>query len=126
MKLPLLKVNSTLIELQRLRRTRTEVNRNDPSTRSEDIINVLNRIVLSKRLEVVEVSSDMASHMRKAREAAFPNASLVIDRFHVVRLIMDAMQHARIDQRWKEIDKENEAIQKARRKGTRNKPLIQY
>ena len=93
-------------------------------TRSEDIINVLNRIALSKRLEVVEVSLDMASNMRKACEMAFPNATLVIDRFHVVRLVMDAMQHARIDQRWKEIDKENEAIQQARRRGTRYKPLI--
>jgi hypothetical protein len=50
-------------------------------TRSEDIINVLNRIALSKRLEVVEVSLDMASNMRKACEMAFPNATLVIDRF---------------------------------------------
>ena len=48
-------------------------------TRSEDIINVLNRIALSKRLEVVEVSLDMASNMRKACEMAFPNATLVID-----------------------------------------------
>ena len=32
-------------------------------TRSEDIINVLNRIALSKRLEVVEVSLDMAGQV---------------------------------------------------------------
>ena len=83
-------------------------------SRSEYIINVLNRNALSKGLEVVEVSLDMA----------LPNATLVIDRFHVVRLVMDAMQHARIVQRWKEIDKENEAIQRARSKGTRYKPLI--
>jgi transposase len=86
-------------------------------TRSEDIINVLNRIALSKRLEVVEVSLDMASNMRKACEIAFPNATLVIDRFHVVRLVMDAMQHARIDQRWKEIDRENKSILQARKAG---------
>lgn len=66
----------------------------------------------------------MVSNMRKACKAAFPNASLVIDRFHVVRLVMDAMRHARIDQCWKEIDKENEAIQQARSKGARYKPLI--
>ena len=56
--------------------------------------------------------------------AAFPNASLVIDRFRVVRLVMDAMQHVRIDQRWNEIDKENGAIQQARSKGARYRPLI--
>ena len=93
-------------------------------TRSEDISDVLNRIALSKRQEVVEVILYMASNMRKACEMAFSNASLVIDRFHVVRLVMDAMQHARIDQVWKEIDKENDAIQHARRRGTRYKPLI--
>ena len=58
-------------------------------TRSEDIIKVLNRIPLSKRKEVVEVSLDMASNMRNACEMAFPNVSLVVDRFHVVRLVMD-------------------------------------
>ena len=83
-------------------------------TRSEDIIKVLNRIPLSKRLNVKEVSLDMASNMRKACEMTFPKAILVIDRFHVVRLVMDAMQHIRIDQRWKEIYKENKAILNAR------------
>ena len=93
-------------------------------TRSEDIIKVLNRIPLSKRLNVKEVSLDMASNMRKACEMTFPKAILVIDRFHVVRLVMDAMQHIRIDQRWKEIDKENKAILNARSKGARYKPIL--
>ncbi|MDB4176989.1 hypothetical protein N9760_04030 [Schleiferiaceae bacterium] len=69
-------------------------------TRSEDSNNVLNRVALLKRLEIIEMSLDMASNMRKD--------SLVIDRFQVVRLVMDTMQHVRIDHCWKEIDKENE------------------
>jgi transposase len=93
-------------------------------TQSESILKVLNRIELTNRLSVKEVSLDMAPNMRNVCKMAFPNATLVTDRFHVVRLVMDAMQHVRIDQRWKEIDKENDAIKTARRKGTKYKPII--
>ena len=89
------------------------------STKSEDIVGVTERIPLSELQKVTEVSLDMASNMRKACARAFPHATLVTDRFHVVRLVMDAMQHVRIDQRWKEIDKENKAIKQARKKGAK-------
>jgi transposase len=94
------------------------------STRSEDIIKTLKRIPLSIRLKVTEVSLDMASNMSKACKEAFPNAILVKDRFHVVRLVTDALQHVRVDQRWKEIDKENDAIKQARQRGSRYKPVL--
>ena len=55
--------------------------------------------------------------MRKACESLFLYAKLVTDRFHVVRLSGEAMQKARIDQRWKEIDKENKSILRARKAG---------
>lgn len=93
------------------------------STKSNDIIDVIERIPLSERQTVLEVSLDMASNMRKACARAFPHATLVKDRFHVVRLVMDAMQHVRIDQRWKEIDKENKAIKQARGKGAKYTPI---
>jgi len=72
---------------------------------------MLAKIPLETRQTVKEVSLDMASSMRKACELAFPEDKQVTDRFHVIRLVMDAMQHVRIDQRWKEIDKENQAIE---------------
>lgn len=93
-------------------------------TRSEEINTVLERIPLALRCKVKEVSLDMAPSMSKACKRAFPNAVLVTDRFHVVRLVLEAMQHVRIDQRWKEIDKENQAIKQARRKGSKYKPVI--
>lgn len=94
------------------------------STRSEDIIKTLKRIPLSKRLKVTEVSLEMASNMSKACEEAFPNAIQVKDRFHVVRLVTDALQHVRVDQRCKEIDKENDAIKQARQSGSKYKPVV--
>jgi len=94
------------------------------STRSEKIAEVLFTIPKQDREKVMEVTMDMASSMRKACEVAFPNAVQVTDRFHVIRLVTDAMQHVRIDQRWKELDKENQAISKARSLGTKHKPTI--
>ena len=94
------------------------------STKAEDILRVLLKIPLEKRKQVSEISMDMAPSMKKACREAFPQAEQVTDRFHVVRLVMEAMQHVRIDQRWKEIDKENDEIQKARLARKRYQPII--
>ena len=62
--------------------------------------------------------------MVKAAQWAFPMTALVTDRFHVERLSADAIQQARIDQRWKEIDREAKAIIKSKKQGTKYKPII--
>jgi transposase len=49
---------------------------------------------------VKEVTLDMANNMEAAVKKSFPNAKLVTDRFHVVRLVLEALQHARIKLRW--------------------------
>jgi transposase len=53
-----------------------------------------------------------------------PIAALVTDRLHVERLSADGVQKARIDQRWKEIDREAKAINKCKKQGTKYKPII--
>ena len=75
-------------------------------TKAEDLITVLSKLPKAHRDEVEEVTLDMSPSMRKACESLFVYAKLVTDRFHVVRLSGEAMQKARIDQRWKEIDKD--------------------
>lgn len=79
-------------------------------TKSNDIIAVLEKLPISSRNEVVEVTLDMAKNMERATKNVFINADLVTDRFHVVKLAIDALQHIRIQYRWAEIDKENLAI----------------
>jgi len=79
-------------------------------TQSRKIISVLERISLSKRCEVEEITLDMAANMEAAARQIFPCANLVTDRFHVVKLAVDALQHIRIKYRWEELDKENQAI----------------
>jgi transposase len=58
---------------------------------------VLEKISSDKRLRVKEVTLDMARNMESAVKKIFPQALIVIDRFHVVKLAMEALQHTRFD-----------------------------
>jgi len=93
-------------------------------TNSRVIRKVLERIPLKKRKEVTEVSMDMARNMALAVDQCFPNCKKVIDRFHVVRLVCDAMQHVRVKLRWKAIENENNAVKKAKANGEKHRPEV--
>lgn len=93
-------------------------------TKSIDIIKVLERIDLTKRDLVLEVTLDMAKNMETATRNVFKNASLVTDRFHVVRLAMEALQHVRIQQGWKELEIENQAVSLAKSLKQKYIPIV--
>jgi transposase len=84
-------------------------------TLSKDIIAVIEKISISRRLQVKEVTLDMAKNMEAAVKMVFTAATLVTDRFHVVKLALEALQHIRITKRWKEMDIENTAIASAKK-----------
>ena len=65
-------------------------------TRSEDVIGILEKIPKRMRDRVTEVTLDMANSMRKIARACFRNAKVVIDRFHVQKLALEAVQEERI------------------------------
>lgn len=92
-------------------------------TKSQDIIDVLNKIPLEKRKSVKEITLDMANNMQLASRICFPESSLVTDRFHVVKLVMEALQHQRIKFRWEAIEKENQAIKAAKEQGIKYVPI---
>jgi transposase len=92
-------------------------------TKSQDIIDVLNKIPLDKRKLVKEITLDMANNMQLASRMCFPESSLVTDRFHVVKLVLDALQHQRIKLRWEAIEKENQAIKQAKEQGIKYIPI---
>ncbi len=92
-------------------------------TLSKDITDVLKKLPLETRKKVKEVTLDMARNMESAVKLSFPEATLVTDRFHVVKLAMEAIQHIRIKHRWKELDKENKAIKRAKKKGKKFNPI---
>jgi transposase len=93
-------------------------------TLSTDISDVLLKIKEDKRFAIKEVTLDMAKNMEAAIKIAFPHATLVTDRFHVVRLAMEALQHIRINKRREELDIENAAISKAKNGEGKYVPLV--
>lgn len=86
------------------------------STKSEDIIKVLQKLPLDKRKQVKEITLDMANNMESSVKMTFPNAQLVTDRFHVVRLVIEALQSVRIKHRWAALEEQNKKIKEAREK----------
>jgi len=86
-------------------------------TESNKITEVLSKISEQKRNDVTEITLDMARNMESAAKISFPNSKLVTDRFHVVRLVLDALQHLRIKYRWEAIEEENKAIEEAKKEG---------
>lgn len=93
-------------------------------TRSQDIIDVLEKLSMESRKKVREITLDMAKNMESSVKLSFPKATLVTDRFHVVKLAMESLQHLRIKQRWEELDKENDQIEKAKKQGAKYKPKV--
>lgn len=93
-------------------------------TLTKDITAVLEKLNPDTRLQVKEVTLDMAKNMEAAVKSVFTKATLVTDRFHVVKLAMEALQHIRINKRWQELDIENEAISKAKKENRKYEPLI--
>ena len=82
----------------------------EAGTKSSEIIATLRKIPIKKRNTVLEVTLDMSNTMDAIITGAFPNADIVIDRFHVQQLVTDAVQEIRIAFRKKAIRAENKAI----------------
>jgi transposase len=86
-------------------------------TKSEDVIYYLNHLPRAKRLKVKEITIDLSPSMRLIAKRAFPNATIVSDRFHVQKLMNEAISDLRVDYRWQAIDQENEEINFAKEIG---------
>lgn len=84
-------------------------------TKCEDIIAILDK--LPGKDKVKEVTLDMAPSMELAISSVFTKATLVSDRFHVVRLLTDALQKERIEYRWLAIKEESQKMEQAKKQG---------
>lgn len=92
-------------------------------TKSEDVIAILRQIDEERRHAVEEVTLDLSDSMRKIVRTAFPNASRVIDRFHIQKLACDAVQELRIEHRWDAIQQANDEVEEARLNGANYVPF---
>ena len=93
-------------------------------TKAETVIKILQKIPLKQRKKVKEITLDMAGNMGLIVKKSFPQATQVIDRFHVQKLALDALQEIRIKHRWVALDKENDAIENARNKSLKYTPKL--
>ena len=93
-------------------------------TKAEDVIAVLMLIPADIRRQVKEITLDMAASMYKIARTCFPRAMQVIDRFHVQKLVYEAVQELRITYRWQVIKEENKRIKEARKKGIDYEPEV--
>lgn len=83
-------------------------------TKSEVVINHLQKIDLKKRSKVTEITLDMANSMKLIAKKSFPKAKQVTDRFHVQKLALEAVQEVRIRLKWDALDKENLSLAQAK------------
>ena len=93
-------------------------------TKAETVIAIIEKILLKQRNLVTEITLDMARNMGLIAKKYFPNATRVIDRFHVQKLATEALQEIRIKYRWQAIDQENEAIEKVKKSKKRFEPEV--
>lgn len=93
-------------------------------TSAETVITHLQKISLSKRQQVKEITLDMAANMELIAKRCFPKASLVTDRFHVQKLAIEALQDMRIAYRWQALEGENKEMELAKETGKSYKPEV--
>lgn len=66
----------------------------------------------------------MAGSMQKIARRCFPQALLVVDRFHVSKLVYEAVQNLRIAYRWQVMKDENKKVKEARAKRESYEPEV--
>ena len=92
-------------------------------TKAEDVIRVLEKIDLSKRKTVKEITLELSSSLMIIARTVFPKALIISDRFHVQKLYYDALDDMRIAYRWMARDRENEEMKEAKAKNETYRPF---
>lgn len=90
---------------------------------SDDVTRVFRLIPEKVRMRVKTITTDLSSAMMLTARRSFPKARLVNDRFHVQKLMSEAIDQLRIRHRWEVLDAENRAIREHRqaRKAAKDK-----
>jgi transposase len=95
-------------------------------TKSEEVIRHLKLLPRNKRLKVKEITLDLSPTMSLIAKAVFANAIIVSDRFHVQKLMTEAISDLRISHRWAAIDEENKELELSKEIGYKYKPHVFY
>ena len=91
-------------------------------TDSDEVLRALRQIDSGARRKVTEVTLDLSDSMNRVCRYAFPGAKRVIDRFHVQKQVLEAVQEVRIAHRWDAINADTEAREQAKLTGEKYEP----
>lgn len=91
-------------------------------TDSDDVLRALRQIDSRLRNKVTEITLDLSDSMNRICRYAFPRAKRVIDRFHVQKQALEAVQGIRIAHRWDAINADTEAREQAKLSGKKYEP----
>lgn len=86
-------------------------------TDADTVIRALRQIKSQLRNQVTEITLDLSESMNRICRTVFPKATRVIDRFHVQKLALEAVQEIRIQHRWDAIQAETDAREEAKLSG---------
>ena len=65
-------------------------------TKAEEVLSILLKIPEEQRLRVKEVTADLSESMASIVHQAFPNATLTLDCFHIMKRCNDALEELRL------------------------------
>ena len=91
-------------------------------TDSDEVLRALRQIDSGVRRKVTEVTLDLSDSMNRICRYAFPGAKRVIDRFHVQKQVLEAVQEVRIAHRWDAINADTEAREQVNLTGEKYEP----
>lgn len=91
-------------------------------TDSDEVLRALRQIDSGVRRKVTEVTLDLSDSMNRICLYAFPGAKRVIDRFHVQKQVLEAVQEVRIAHRWDAINADTEAREQVNLTGEKYEP----
>jgi len=88
-------------------------------TKSKVITNaILEEVEYKTLINIDEITLDLSSSMDWIARQIVPNGIRNYDRFHVQKLVTEAVQAVRIKLRWEALEEENNAILEAKKNGT--------
>ncbi len=79
--------------------------------KTDELMQIIEKFDIEKRMQVKSLSRDMASNYDWLGRQAFMNAYHIIDKFHVIKNLMEQLQAIRIRYRQSELAKRREANQ---------------
>ena len=75
---------------------------------------ITDKVPFEKLVKIKEITLDLANSMDWTARHIAPNGLHTYDRFHVQKIVTEAVQSIRVKLRWEAIDEENDAVMKAR------------